>query len=113
MCPPFASSCNFPICVFFVGTRFESSKDATLASGSTDAGDVSHAVPTIHPFFDLGSDASVHTVDFQQLAGTPGALEHSLRAGKTLALTCLEILTQDSVLQEIRDEFIASTGTAE
>ena len=42
---------------------------ARMATGSTDMGNVSHEVPSIHPMFYIGSKALNHTRDFTTASG--------------------------------------------
>jgi metal-dependent amidase/aminoacylase/carboxypeptidase family protein len=48
--------------------KVPSSSDATL--GSTDMGNVSHVVPSIHPIFYMGGTEVNHTTGFTKEAGT-------------------------------------------
>lgn len=41
----------------------------TQQGGSTDMGNVSHVVPSIHPKFFIGTDAALHTREFAAAAG--------------------------------------------
>ena len=43
---------------------------STGETGSTDMGNVSYVVPSIHPFFYIGSTAVNHTRDFTVASGT-------------------------------------------
>lgn len=38
-------------------------------SGSTDMGNVSHVLPSIHPFYSVGSGVLNHTKEFTTIAG--------------------------------------------
>ena len=85
----------------------------TKLSGSTDMGNVSHVVPAIHPKYAIGSSReSIHTRSFTNLTNTPASHESTLTMGKCMAHTCLDILTSEKLLQQIRDAFEFDTGTA-
>lgn len=43
-----------------------------LGGGSTDMGNVSYEVPSIHPDFAIGSDCNTHTKEFTPAAGNTG-----------------------------------------
>ncbi|WP_424215216.1 M20 family metallopeptidase [Streptomyces sp. BI20] len=62
--------------------------DPTLRGGSTDMGNVSHLVPTIHPMigYDCG-DAIMHHPDFTRYGITPGADRAVLEGGLAMAWT--------------------------
>ena len=85
----------------------------TKLSGSTDMGNVSHVVPSIHPKYAIGSSReSVHTRSFTNITNIPTAHESTLTVAKCMAHTCLDILSSKQLLQEIRDAFEFDTGTA-
>ena len=54
-----------------VGVDFDAHgvTDKELTAGSTDMGNVSYVVPSIHPEFYIGTDAVNHTRDFTDAAG--------------------------------------------
>ena len=54
-----------------IGVEFcQDEEKLKAATGSTDMGNVSHVVPSIHPMFYIGGDAANHTRDFTGIAGT-------------------------------------------
>ncbi|KAL3224214.1 hypothetical protein MRX96_026657 [Rhipicephalus microplus] len=63
-----------------------------LSGATSDIGNVSHVVPTIHPMFGIESASLNHTVEFGRAAGTRQSQETSLVVGKALALTAFELL---------------------
>ncbi|WP_419882717.1 M20 family metallopeptidase [Peribacillus sp. B-H-3] len=74
--------------------------------GSTDAGNVSHVVPTAHPYIKIGHDELIaHTNEFREAAGSRQG-EHALLTGaKALALTGYRLLTDKELLQKVKTEF--------
>lgn len=74
--------------------------------GSTDAGNVSHAIPTIHPTLSI-SDSTIpaHTVQFEQACISKKADDSIILGAKTLALTGLKVLTDPSLLDLIKVAF--------
>jgi amidohydrolase len=75
--------------------------------GSTDAGNISQVVPTIHPYIKIGpSDLVAHTVSFREAARSPKGDEALVRGAKALALTGLQLLTNPKLLTEVKDEFL-------
>lgn len=48
-----------------------------------------------------------HNAKFAEGAGTPEALEAALRAGKAMALVGWEILTDDALFKQCREDFEA------
>jgi amidohydrolase len=74
--------------------------------GSTDAGNISQVVPTIHPYIKIGPDELVaHTVPFREAAASPQGDEALLKGAKALALTALQLITDEVLLKEIKAEF--------
>lgn len=74
--------------------------------GSTDAGNISQVVPTIHPYIKIGPDDLVaHTVPFREAAASPKGDEALLTGAKGLALTALRLITDAHVLSSIKEEF--------
>ncbi|TDT61012.1 M20 family metallopeptidase [Fonticella tunisiensis] len=74
--------------------------------GSTDAGNISQVVPTIHPHIKIGPSTLVgHTVEFCQAARSKEADEALILSSKALALTGLTLLTDVEKLREIKEEF--------
>ena len=74
-------------------------------SGSTDMGNVSYVVPSIHPKFQVGSGEGIHTREFAVSANTAQAHEKALVVGKVMGHTCIDVLTRDGLLEEIQLEF--------
>ncbi|HAQ07586.1 MAG TPA: amidohydrolase [Bacillus bacterium] len=74
--------------------------------GSTDAGNISQVVPTIHPYIKIGPDNLVaHTVPFREAAASVQGDEALLKGAKALALTAFYLITDDALLDEIKAEF--------
>ena len=73
---------------------------------STDMGNVSYTVPSIHPIYQIGSGSEVnHTREFTAVANTPEAHAETLVAAKAMAHTCIDVLTTDGLLDEIKKTF--------
>ena len=73
--------------------------------GSTDMGNVSYAVPSIHPMYKIGRGEVYHTREFTSVSNTPEAHAETLVAAKAMAHTCIDVLTTDGLLEEIKKEF--------
>lgn len=75
--------------------------------GSTDAGNISQVVPTIHPYIKIGPDDLIaHTVEFREAARSQKGDEALTTGAKGLALTGFRLITEPSTLQEIKLEFL-------
>ena len=73
-------------------------------TGSTDMGNISHVVPSIHPMYSIGTAVN-HTKEFAQLGNTPHSHQVTLLLGKAMALTGLSVLTDKKLLEKIKEEF--------
>lgn len=74
--------------------------------GSTDAGNISQVVPTIHPYIKIGaSDLIPHTVPFREAAASTRGDQALITGAKALALTALKLVTEPETLEEIKAEF--------
>jgi metal-dependent amidase/aminoacylase/carboxypeptidase family protein len=80
--------------------------DGQAGFGSTDAGNVSHAVPTIHPYVRTAPDGVPgHSREFAEHNATPLARAGMLAGAKALALTALDLLAEPSALRAAKEEF--------
>ena len=79
----------------------------TSIMASTDMGNVSHKVPSIHPSYAIGSGEVNHTREFTAVANTQEAHSATLTAAKAMAHTCIDVLARstDGLLEEIRKNF--------
>ncbi|KAL5009969.1 hypothetical protein ScPMuIL_012274 [Solemya velum] len=81
-----------------------SEKEKSVA-GSTDMGNVSYVIPSIHPCFYIGSEAMNHTRAFTEASGADKAQPFTLAQGKALALTALDIFNKKGLLDRAREDF--------
>ena len=73
--------------------------------GSLDMGNVSHAVPSVHPFFALVPQGlASHTREFAQATITEAGEAGLLRSVQALAMTGLDILADPDLLRRAREE---------
>lgn len=74
--------------------------------GSTDAGNVSHVVPTLHPYIKIGPSSLVgHTEEFCKASASKEGDEALIIGAKSLSITALKLLVNDKILKEIKEEF--------
>lgn len=75
-------------------------------SGSLDMGNVSQIVPSIHPYIPITDGPyACHTREFQQATMTQEAKDALILGAKAMALTGFELLTNQELLQQVKDEF--------
>lgn len=84
----------------------ETVADVREGIGSTDAGNISQVVPTIHPYIKIGADDLVpHTVPFREAAASKRGDQALITGAKALGLTALRLITEPQLLDAIKDEF--------
>lgn len=74
--------------------------------GSTDAGNISQVIPTIHPYIKIGPDDLVaHTETFKEAARSEAGDEALIAGAKILARTALRVLADERTRGAIAQEF--------
>ena len=80
--------------------------DSRSGFGSTDMGNVSQAVPAIHPSIAIASgDVSIHSADFARAAASEKGHRGLLDAAKALAMTVIDLLSEPQTLARAKEEF--------
>ncbi len=81
--------------------------DPTMGAGSTDMGDVSHVVPSIHPWLAIvdENEALCHQVPFATAAASDRGTSTGVDAAKALARTAVELLVDAELRAEARREW--------
>ena len=73
---------------------------------STDMGNVSHAVPSIHPYVVIAPVGTAgHTAAFREAALTDLGNEGLLNAAKGMAMTTMDLLANPELLHQAKQEF--------
>ena len=83
--------------------------DARVGAGSTDMGDVSHVVPSIHPYLAIvgEGEAMCHEHRFTAAAASDRGTEAALAAAKAMAKTAIELLGSPALRDAVRAEWSA------
>ncbi|OGK84908.1 MAG: hypothetical protein A2X52_03500 [Candidatus Rokubacteria bacterium GWC2_70_16] len=85
--------------------------DGQAGYGSTDCGNVSQALPTIHPYIRISPDGIPgHSREFAEWAKSPLARTGMVAAAKTLAMTALDLLADPEALRKAKEEFAKAQG---
>jgi metal-dependent amidase/aminoacylase/carboxypeptidase family protein len=80
--------------------------------GSTDMGNVSHRVPSIHPMIAVAPPhVSIHNAEFTKWAGSEAGDRAVLDGAKALAMTALDFFCDAELRAEVERAF-AATGTS-
>lgn len=85
--------------------------DGEAGYGSTDCGNVSQALPTIHPYIRISPDGIPgHSREFAEWAKSPLARAGMVAGAKALALTALDLVAQPEQLRRAKEEFAKTRG---
>jgi len=76
--------------------------------GSSDIGNVSQAVPTIHPHVPIGDGIHIHSAAFAEATVSPQGRAAVVEGATALALTAAELLASTDWQERIRSEFSTS-----
>ncbi|MDR6865663.1 amidohydrolase [Microbacterium resistens] len=84
---------------------------AGMGAGSTDMGNVSLRVPSIHPVIRLGDGLNMHTREFSEAAGGPEAAGTVRDGARILGLTAIRAFADPALLTQAREEFQRTPAT--
>ncbi|KAI7864591.1 hypothetical protein BDF14DRAFT_1731888 [Spinellus fusiger] len=73
--------------------------------GSTDMGNVSYTIPSIHPIFSIHTEATNHTREFAKAAATEQAHKACLLASRGLSFVAAEVLLDSALYEAAVAEF--------
>jgi metal-dependent amidase/aminoacylase/carboxypeptidase family protein len=89
-----------------LGRPFEDTAEVGPVVGSTDMGNVSYLVPSIHPMIQVSPPhVAIHTEDFVQYARGPEGDAAVLDGAKALALTVADLWLRDGALDAVKAAF--------
>jgi len=88
-----------------LGRNFSPS-DPRRAFGSTDMGNVSQIVPSIHPIVAIAPlEEGVHSPQFALAAASEAASQSMLDAAKALAMTVVDLIANPEMVIKVKEEF--------
>jgi metal-dependent amidase/aminoacylase/carboxypeptidase family protein len=77
--------------------------------GSTDMGDISHLVPSIHPYLAIAPEnVAGHTLEFREYCISESGKFAMLDAAKALAMTTVDLLTNPDLFIKAKDELASA-----
>jgi amidohydrolase len=81
--------------------------DPRVGAGSTDMGDVSHTVPSIHPWIGICDEGSAtcHQHAFAASAASDRGMDAMLAAAKGMAGAAADFLADESIRADVKREF--------
>ena len=75
-------------------------------AGSTDMGNVSYLVPSIHPMIQAAPDGvPIHSVDFARYAAGPSGDQAVVDGAKAMAMTIIDLWTSPELRAQVQDGF--------
>jgi len=80
------------------------------STGSSDMGNVSQAIPSIHPVFSIGAMAFNHTPAFTEVCATDAAHAAMVQVAQALAMTGVDVALEPDLLQRAKEEFASGKG---
>jgi metal-dependent amidase/aminoacylase/carboxypeptidase family protein len=93
-----------------IGREFYPVKDLPPGySGSTDMGNVSHRVPSIHPMLGIApAGVIIHNPEFARYAASDKGDAAVIDGAKSLAMTALDLMADPAAMAEARADFAAT-----
>lgn len=89
-----------------VGIEFENDPlKLGKQGGSTDMGNVSRVLPSIHPKYSLDTEASNHTTEFRDIAKTQKAHDLTLLHAKALAMAAIDVYKTPDLVALMKSDF--------
>jgi len=83
----------------------ESTAPMDKNKGSSDIGNVSQVVPTIHPHVPIGAGLHIHTKEFAKATISAQGISAAVEGATALALTAAELASSSELREKIRQEF--------
>ncbi|GAA3657047.1 amidohydrolase [Microbacterium marinilacus] len=108
--PPYFSLKSNPVLADLARVAYERlgrEVETAPITGSTDMGNVSHVVPSIHPMVRLIPDGVPHTREFAAAAGGPEAEPAIADGAVMLAATALAVFREPALAEQARRAFAA------
>ena len=80
--------------------------DPDNAFGSTDMGNVSQLVPSIHPFVAIApEEVLIHSPQFASAAASEAGIHGLLDAAKALTMTVIDLVANPETITRVKQEF--------
>jgi len=80
--------------------------DPGKAFGSTDMGNVSQLVPSIHPSVAIAPmEVAIHSPQFASAAASEAGIHGLLDAAKALSMTVVDLVANPEIVAKVKEEF--------
>jgi amidohydrolase len=83
--------------------------DPDQSLGSTDMGNVSQVVPSIHPSVSIAPKGiSIHSPDFAEATASKMGIKGMLDSAKAISMTIVDLLDNPETINQVRQEFASN-----
>ncbi len=102
---------NLTLAQFFINNmnslgREVQLENASKSFGSTDMGNVSHLVPSIHPSVAIAPEVmNTHSPQFAEAATSEAGIQGMIDAAQALAMTVFDLLSSPETVNQVKKEF--------
>ncbi|MFC2056986.1 M20 family metallopeptidase [Chloroflexota bacterium] len=102
---------NLPLAQLFAQNMQSLGRNVSLSDpentfGSTDMGNISQVVPSIHPFVAIAEkEILIHSPEFVLAAASERGTKGMLDAAKAMAMTVVDLLADSKTLDKVKEEF--------
>jgi len=102
---------NIPLAQLFLQNMESLERRVTLSKpdggfGSTDMGNVSQLVPSIHAFVAIAEkEIAIHSPQFASAAASEAGIKGMLDAAKALAMTVVDLVANPEIVTKVKKEF--------
>jgi amidohydrolase len=97
-----------------LGRRVQDHRVVPGVVGSTDMGNVSQLVPSIHPMIGVPpTDVAIHTAEFERWAGSDHGHRAVIDGAKTLAMTVVDLWLDPDLMTRARTAFAAASPSTD
>ena len=83
-----------------------------LLDGSTDMGNVSLIVPSIHVLYTIDDNVLYHSHAFREVAGTKEAHDKTIVVSKALVQTAIAVMSDPVLMKDIKEEFMKKQSSS-
>lgn len=84
--------------------------DTISSVASTDMGNVSQLVPSIHPYVKIAeNDIMIHSPEFAVAAASNTGIKGMLDSAKALSMTIVDLLANPDTINKVKNEFTGAT----
>jgi len=91
-----------------LGLTYDHEEQDTVVPASTDMGNISQEIPSIHVFYGIGTDFVAHTADYATKTGLREAQQPTLQTATALALTALSLFMDPALRKRSKEEFLGT-----